>query len=97
MTGNPWIDKYLGGGVIIILSLLLYLVFSLLLYSEMPTIFWFVSAFFVLFQSEHIYNFIGRSGFKVFGFLLGKIWHRFIACFTPAVVVVFTWWFASGL
>lgn len=97
MVGGSYIDKFLSSGVIVIVSLLFYVVFSFGFYDRLPTIFWFVSAFFIFFQAEHIYNFIGRSRYKASKNLSGTYWQRLLACTLPAVIVAVTWWFASGL
>ncbi|NVJ61523.1 MAG: hypothetical protein HWE27_14090 [Gammaproteobacteria bacterium] len=97
MLGKYYIDKYMGSGVILAVSFFLYIVFSFAYYDSSSTIFLFVSAFFILFQAEHLYNFIGRNEQVSLKNVVGTFWHRFVACVVPAIIVATTWWLASGL
>ncbi len=97
MTSNSLIDRYMSSGLMVVASMFLYIWFSYEFYEQVPTIFWLVSVFFVMFQAEHIYNFIGRNRYKSLLFLSGTIWHRLIACLIPSIIVAITWWPVSGL
>jgi hypothetical protein len=97
MLGKSYIDKYMGSGTTLIGALFLYVVFSFAFYGSSSTLFWFVSAFFILFEAEHLYNFIGRNDQQLLKNIVGEFSHRLVACLVPAVVVAVTWWFASGL
>lgn len=88
--------RYLTSGVLAAGSVVLYALVSVAIYEKYPTGFWFLSAFFILFSAEHIYNFIGGSKSKLSSGLQGTFWHRMVAWLSPGVIVAITWWLASG-
>ena len=90
------LDKYLNSSVIVLASVVLYVTVSLAFYDRYPTEFWFVSAFFILFTAEHLYNAIGRSEVTAVVNLKNTVWHKLISCFSPAVLVAITWCLAGS-
>ena len=97
MSGKSNIDKYMSSGVILIATLFLYVALSVLFYGRLSTMFWIVSAFFILFQAEHLYNFIGRNKQQLLKNIVGTFWHRLLAFILPALIVATTWWIANVL
>ena len=85
------LDKVLSSGVIVSASFLIYLVLLVSFYAHFPNMYWIISALFIGFQAEHIFNFIGRSGNGFCRSITHTHWQKGLACITPAIVVALTW------
>ena len=97
MSKEEQINRILNSGTIIVVAAAIFFVTAILLYPKFPRGYWIAAVLFVLFGSEHLFNFISRIDSGLFSLVSSVAMKRVIALLVSFAFVVSTWLVVDGI